>query len=750
MLKMLRRIIQEVNNAKDLITALNTVVQSICEITNAEICSVFLIDEDQGEYVLTATAGLKPKLIGKYRIKLGENLVGLVGERETPINIANAGEHPKFVHAKKVTSAIYPAFLGVPIIHQREVLGVLVAQKLEPTCFTTNEEAFLLTLVVQLSELIAANRTTATMAQTKTQDLVFNGMPCVLGVGIGITVIAYPSTDLEAVPDKKTDNPKQQIAAFKAALKAAYDDIVTLERNLVSKVTEDEQVLFDAYLQILDSPSLKKDVIKEIRAGNWAPGALKRAIKTRVVQFEVMDDDYLRERAVDLRDLGRRILTHLQTTDYQVPAYPENTILIGEEITPSTIMEVPEGHLAGIVSIKGSHNSHTAILARALGIPTIMGIPDLPLTQLENKAVIIDGYYGQLYISPNKNTHQEFVNLAAQEQELDRELTGITNLPAETIDGHAIALLINTGLPFDLKHSLHVGAQGVGLYRTEVPFITRDYFPAEAEQKTIYQKLLKTFAPLPVVMRTLDVGGDKALSYLTIKEDNPALGWRGLRLTLDHPELFLIQIKAMLRANLGLNNLQIMLPMISSLAEIEKAMRLIKQAHAELAEENPNIMMPPIGAMIEVPSAVYQAQNIARQVDFLSVGSNDLTQYLLAVDRNNIRVANLYDSLHPAVLQALIQVVKAAHKEKNKVSICGEMAGDPAAIILLLAMGFDSLSMNANQLLRAKWLIRKFTMAQAQNLLNEVMQMDDPVEIRYHLEVAIEDAGAAGLIRAGK
>ena len=744
MLKTLRSIIQEVSSAKDLSVALDILVEQVREITHAEACSVFLIDKEHGEYVLMATAGLNKKMINKLRLKLGEGLVGLVAERIESINIADTVAHPKFCHYPELSKERYRAFLGIPIIQQGELLGVLVAQKLKPISFSKDEEATLITLVTRLVDIIEFAK-----AITPAVD-VLNGISCAPGVGIGKIVVVYPLADLESVVDKKSDNIEQELTDFKVALKATRKEIANLAKSLSPKVMQEEGALFDAYLQILDSTSLKKDVNKEIRVGNWAPGALKRVIKRRVLQFEAMEDDYLRERSLDIMDLGQRILAHLQASEQKTITYPKRTILAGEKITPAAIAEVPEEKLAGIVSLQGSSNSHMAILARALSIPTVMGIIDFSVAKLENKEVIIDGYYGQVYISPNKDVRQEFQALAEQEQELNVELASLRDLPAETLDGHTISLLVNTGLPVDIGHSLRVGAEGVGLYRSEIPFMVRDRFPTEEEQYVIYRQLLKVFAPRAVVMRTLDVGGDKNLSYFPVKEENPFLGWRGIRITLDHPEIFLIQIRAMLRASLNLNNLSIMLPMISNITEVEGAMKLIKQAYNEVIEEGLDIKMPKIGVMIEIPSAVYQAQDLARRVDFLSVGSNDLTQYLLAVDRNNARVANLYEGLHPAVLKALLQVTTAAHRERKKVSICGEIAGDPVAVILLIAMGFDALSMSASQLLRAKWLIRKFTMESAIALLNEVKAMDDPLDIRYHMEAALEEAGCAGLIRAGK
>lgn len=362
----------------------------------------------------------------------------------------------------------------------------------------------------------------------------------------------------------------------------------------------------------------------------------------------------------------------------------------------------------------------------------------------------MDGYYGQIYVNPNQTLQEEFQALAREEHELDKSLEILRDKPAQTKDKHRITLMVNTGLGADVSLSLSAGAEGIGLYRTETPFLMRDRFPSGEEQRVIYRQLLVSFSPRPVTMRTLDIGGDKALTYFPVKEDNPFLGWRGIRISLDHPEIFLVQVRAMLRASEGYKNLRIMLPMITDVSEVDEALRLVKKAYSEVVDEGHDIEMPPIGVMIEVPSAVYQARAIAKRVDFVSVGSNDLTQYLLAIDRNNARVANLFDSLHPAVLRALLQVVEAAHQEGKHVSICGEMAGDPAAVLLLVAMGFDSLSMSAASIARMKWVIRQFTLKKAGKLLQEVLGMESAVVIRCHMELALEQAGLSGLVRAGK
>ncbi len=757
MLKTLRRIVQEVNAAKDLSEALDIVVRSVNEAMGTEACGIFLIDEQHGENTLVATQGLNVDLVGKVRLKLGEGLIGLIGERAEPINLENASEHPNYYHFPGLGEDRLKAFLGVPIIHQRQVLGELVVYQHESRCFDEAEEAFLITLSAQLAGTIAHAVFTGAIQEfnkihgASTQEIALGGIAGSPGVAIGKAVVVYPMADLAAVPERKAENMDDEVALFQSALRVTREGIRRLGENMTAiGLPVEERALFDVYLQILDSASLVEEIITEIKSGQWAQGALKLVIERHILRFEAMDDPYLQERAADLKDLGERVLFHLQSRESNVRHFPEQTILVGEEVTPAALAEVPEGRLAGVVSVRGSGNSHVAILARAIGVPTVMGVHGVRVAQLEGEEMIVDGYYGQVYRSPSAALRHEFSILMKEEREFDDSLEVLKDLPTETLDGHRLSLFVNTGLAPDVGRALCVGAEGVGLYRTEVPFMIRDRFPSEEEQRIIYRQLLQAFAPRPVIMRTLDVGGDKALPYFPVEEDNPFLGWRGIRVTLDHPEIFLVQIRAMLQASADLDNLQIMLPMITGVSEVEEAIRLLKQAYEELVSEGWAVRMPTLGVMVEVPSAVYQAQVLAKRVDFLSVGSNDLTQYLLAVDRNNSRVAGLYDSLHPAVLRALMQVVAGGHREGKSVSICGEMAGDPAAAILLLAIGFDTLSMNATRLLRIKWVLRQFTMKRAKKLLDEVLAMDDPVEVRGHMELALEEAGLGGLMRAGK
>ncbi|ULG70863.1 phosphoenolpyruvate--protein phosphotransferase [Marinobacterium sediminicola] len=756
MLSVLRKIVQEVSTAPDLDSVLDLIVRRIQQAMKTQVCSIFLFDPTRQRYVLRASQGLNQEAVGKVSLSPAEGIVGQVGQRAEPINLEDASRHPAFHYLKATGEERFHAFLGVPIIHHRSVLGVLVVQQIEHRRFDESEEAFMVTLSAQLAGIIAHAEATGSVnseqqpqTQVKPQrDRHFTGVAAASGVAIGTVVVATLAAELETVPDKPAKDVQQELDAFRVALEAVRDDIRTVSNSLARRLRSDEQALFDVYLRMLDDQALAGEIEARIKAGNWAQGALREVVLAQVRQFNSMEDAYLRERASDIRDLGRRILGYLQeSAGPQEVECSEESILIADELSPAMLGLVPEDKLVGLVSVSGSGTSHAAIMARSVGIPTVMGVVDLPFTRLEGRQVIVDGYSGRVYVNPSEQLLEAFREVMREERAVAAELEGLKDLPAETTDGYRMPLWVNTGLVADVTRSLQRGAEGIGLYRTEIPFMIRDFFPSEQEQLQSYRSQLEAFAPRPVTMRTLDIGGDKALPYFPIEEDNPFLGWRGIRVTLDHPEIFLVQVRAMLRASEGLNNLRIMLPMVTSVHEVEEAMRQIDRALQELQDEGYKVQRPMVGVMVEVPAAVYQVRRFARMVDFVSVGSNDLTQYILAVDRNNPRVAGLYAAYHPAVLRALQYIARETRKEGKPVSICGEMAADPGGALLLMAMGYEVLSMNANNLPRVKLAIRGVSLARAQSLLSRVLRMDDAEEIHQYLRQTLKQLGLGQLTR---
>lgn len=749
MLDVLRKIVQEVSTARDLHTALSIVVRRVRKAMNTDVCSVYLMDSRQERYVLMNTLGLNAAAVGVASLAPSEGLVGYVGQREEPINLDNAPLHPRFRYLPETGEERYHSFLGVPIIHQRRAMGVLVVQQMDKRKFDEGEEAFLVTIAAQLAAVLAHAQLSGSLKiiPGQRQEMVrFEGLPASPGAAIGKARVIMPPADLDSVPDRECESIEDEKVIFLAALKSVRDDIRAVGLKLANRVSAQEQALFEAYIQMLDEDSLGAEVLKHIEEGQWAQGALAFVVRRHVKYLEKVEDSYLRERAADIRDLGRRVLSYLQAGGEAPPDYEDNTLLVGEELSPALLGEVPKEKLAGLITVKGSSNSHLAILARAMGIPVVMGLTDLPFAQLEGQLLILDGYRGQVITNPDELLRRQYEEFIEEDRALSDALEAEAGLPCITRDGHRVPLLLNTGLAADHARALAYGAEGVGLYRTEVQFMMADRFPSEQEQVSLYRQQLSAFAPREVIMRTLDIGGDKPLPYFPIEEDNPCLGWRGIRFTLDHPEIFLTQVRAMLRASEGLDNLRILLPMISSVREVEEARALIRRAWVELRQnEGLRIAKPLVGAMIEVPAAIFQIRALSERVDYLSVGSNDLTQYMLAVDRDNPRVARLYSGYHPSVLQVLAKIAADSHAARLPVSICGELAGDPAGAVLLLGMGYQNLSMNLASLPRVKAAIRRVSIGQARELLARVLKCASTDQVVGHLGVFMGELGLGWL-----
>jgi phosphotransferase system enzyme I (PtsP) len=756
MLDTLRSIVQEVNAAPDLGAALRIIVRRVRHAMGTEVCSVYLMEPLTERFLFMATEGLNEAMVGRLSLGRSEGLVGLVGLRAEPINLDDAPNHPNYHYFEEIGEEPFRAFLGVPIIHHRRVLGVLVVQQQSQRRFDESEEAFLVTLSAQLAGVIAHAEATGGMdtgepdtpRKVDRADARYAGVPGAPGVAVGTAVVMFPPANLDAVPDREAEDVSVELALFDRAIGAVRSDIENLGEKLAGSLDPQERLLFDAYLHMLDDRALGGEIRNRIASGEWAQGALKQVIAEHVAHFELMEDSYLRERAADVKELGQRVLAYLQEDVRPKAHFPTHTIIVGEEVTPGMLGEVPPDRLVGIVSMKGSGNSHIAILARAMGVPTVMGAVDIPYSHLQGRELIVDGFFGDVYANPSRTLRDHYETVLAEEREFFQGLEGLKDEPCTTLDGHRVALWVNIGLSADVERSLGRGAEGVGLYRTEIPFMSSDRFPTEEEQRALYRESMEAFDPRPVTMRTLDIGGDKALPYFPIAEDNPFLGWRGIRVTLDHPEILLVQARAMIKASAGLkSHLRIMLPMITNLAEVDEALGLVHRCYDEVVEEGLAVRRPDVGVMVEVPAAVYQARQIARRVDFIAVGSNDLAQYMLAVDRNNPRVADLYQDLHPAVLGAIRFVVEGAKAEGKPVGICGELAGNPSAAILLMAMGMDVLSMNSPNLPKVKWVLRSIELADARDLLERALAMDSAEEVADFMRTALVQRGLGRVVR---
>ncbi|KJZ07772.1 phosphoenolpyruvate-protein phosphotransferase [Halomonas sp. S2151] len=736
MLKVLQRIIQEVNSARSLDAALATLVRRTRKAMQTDVCSFYLFDGERDALVLMETIGLRTQAVGQVALPVGEGLVGTVARREEPLNLEDAQAHPSFRYFEATGEERYSSFLGVPIIHQRRMLGVLVVQQAERRRYDESDEAFLVTMGAQLAGVLAHALATGglTCPAFPGVQATFIGVAASPGMAIGEAVVLSPPADLDSVPDLVPTDVEFEIARLKDAIARVREEIRAAGERLANRISAQELALFDVYQQMLGEAALSQEVEKRIREGQWAPGALADVVRRHVQYLERVDDDYLRERAADVRDLGRRVLAHLQEESPRLPEhYPQGAILIGDEISVALLGEVPRDRLGGLISVRGSSNSHVAIIARAMGIPLVSGMIDLPLPRLDGAPLVLDGHRGRVFVRPGPELVAHYQSQIDEEKALAALLEHEQDLPSVTPDGHAMTLMVNTGLTVDTVASLKTRIGGVGLYRTEVPFMITERFPGEQEQTRLYREQLESFAPLPVVMRTLDIGGDKDLPYFPIEEANPFLGWRGIRVTLDHPEVLMVQLRAMLRASQGLDNLELLLPMVTNVDEVDDTLKLIERAIIELGEEGVEVRRPRLGVMLEVPATLYQLKALAARVDFFSVGSNDLTQYLLAVDRNNPRVADLYDSCHPAVLSALHRLAAESSELNVPTSVCGELAGDPAGALLLMGMGFRVLSMNGPNLPRVRAAIRRVSREAAAELVEQTLALDTPAEVRAHL-----------------
>jgi phosphotransferase system enzyme I (PtsP) len=748
MLIQLREIVEKVAGAPRLTEALDILVNEICLAMETEVCSVYLADHDRRCYYLMATRGLKKPRGRTVALAFDEGIVGLVGRLAEPINLADAQSHPSFKYVPSVKEERFRSFLGVPIISRRQLLGVLVVQQREHRQFDESEESFLVTLATQMATILSQSQLNALFGQYRQTRIRALAASPGVAVAEGWVDITQPS--LEHVFAASTLDTHRERERLSLAMDEASSEFRRYSKRFTASVHKESAAIFDLYSHLLSDNRLKKDLYAEIDAGSVAEWAVKKIIEKFAAQFASLQDSYLRERSGDLRVLGQRLLFHLDDTVQGTNTWPERFVLVADELTATTLAELPHDRLSGVVVRDGASNSHAAIMVRAMGIPTVMGA-DIQPELLNGRLLIVDGYRGELLVDPEPVLVQEYQRLISEENELSKLAEDVVEQPARLKSGELVKVMLNAGLSAEHEKAQGSWVDGVGLYRTEIPFMLQNGFPSEEEQVAQYQGMLQLFLEKPVTLRTLDIGADKQLPYMPISEENPCLGWRGIRLTLDQPEIFLVQVRAMLRANVASDNLSILLPMITSIDEIDEAKRLIDRAGREVEEMlGYAIPRPRIGVMIEVPSMIFMIGHLSGRVDFVSVGTNDLTQYLLAVDRNNTRVANLYDCLHPAVLRGLKTIALEAEKADIELCLCGEMAGDPICVAVLVGLGYHHLSMNGRNVARVKYLLQHIDYQEARQLAEQSLKASLTSEVRHQIAAFMERRGLGGLIRGGR
>ncbi|WP_341503044.1 phosphoenolpyruvate--protein phosphotransferase [Gallaecimonas sp. GXIMD4217] len=750
MLTGLQAIVQKVNRAASLNEAMAWLVEATCELFQTEVCSIYLADDEDRVLQLVSTQGLSLPQGEICTLAYGEGLVGLVATREEPLNLGDAQHHPAFKLITGLGEEPFHSFLGVPIIFRRRVLGVLTVQQRQPRVFAAEEEAALMTLASQLAPVLAnvEERSRLLEASSGWRRSV-KGQPGAPGVAIARAWVRLGSQSLDEITFAQVEDSQAELARFDLAVADTRAQLQALIDSL-SSLPAEARAIFELYLQLLAPASLGEPVHQQIRSGVSAEWALKLVLGEAMGRFEAMEDAYLRERGADLRDLGNRLLSVLQGEQAAPAAGDGELVLVADEVTAAMLAEVPRAQLKGILSRRGSGHSHAAILARAMGIPAVMGVGSLPLSLVQGRALILDGYAGRCYFDPEPSLIREFERLVEEEKLLTEALGDMAG-PALSLDGEAVTVMLNAGLSADADIASNLGVDGVGLYRTEVPFMLGSRLPGEAEQFRIYRHVLAAYQGKPVTLRTLDIGGDKTLPYMPIEEANPFLGWRGIRITLDQPDVFLIQLRAMLRAHQQLGNLRLMLPMVSSVAEVDEALRLLRQAHHELQEElGQAFELPDVGVMLEVPAILYQLPQLAERVQFVSVGTNDLTQYLLAVDRNNARVAELFDPFHPAVVQVLHQISRQCAELDLELAVCGELAGEVLGLVLLLSLGYRRFSMNTSQVAKAKHLVGKLSLAELAEGRAELLAAADADRLCWLLRERLVAVGLSGWLRGGR
>ena len=778
-------VLEDVNaiseHGDDLQDTLQRIVEVIARRTGTDVCSIYLLEPRIQRLTLRATTGLERRAVDKVAMSVGEGLTGMVMEKSEPVAVVDAISHPRYKYFPETGEERYHSFVGVPIADRSTPLGVLVVQTLRRRKFSGHEIRLLRAIALQVAGIIVQARLVEDLKSKEQERREYrrrmiaavkrlqayektieapaaprrrirqgrlNGLSAAPGFGHGRAHLLQPPVSFAIVEDRQTDDVTAERLRFSRAVAESVQELESLKARLARRLPEFDQGIIEAHRLMLEDRGLTTKVEAHIRGGLAAEAALRRVVDEYLAAFAKMKDEYLAERAADVKDVGLRVLRNLLGIPEPERALEKESILVAEEITLSDLSLIDHEHLRGIVLFKGGPTSHASILAKSFEIPTVVGAQAGSGDEVhEGDELIVDGNSGVVYVNPPIDVVREYDRLEREYRAFNRELDSLKHLPGETTDGRRVNLYANIGLIADLHFVHRHGADGIGLYRTEFPFLTYREFPDEEEQLQLYTRVVRAMDGKPVTIRTLDVGADKYPSYLHLApEANPFLGWRSIRISLEMPELFKVQVRAILRvATLG--RVRILLPMISGLEEIRRAKDLIEEAKDELRERGHDFdPQVPVGMMVEVPSAVSLAPHLIREVDFFSIGTNDLIQYLLADDRNNHKVAPLYEPLHPAVLAAIHDTVQAAKGAGKWVGMCGEMASDPICTIVLLGLGLDDLSMGPFFIPVVKRIIRSVSYSQVRALTRDVLGLATVKEVKGYLFDGMKSLGILELM----
>jgi len=762
--------------------ALEGLVRMVAAAFDCEVCSLYSYDDETGLLSLAATHGLPARSIGRVTMSKSEGLVGLVVEQQAPVVVDDALAHARFKFFPETGEEKYHSFLGVPVGEGGTTLGVLVVQSRRRRRFAPEEvslarsvagqvRAFMVNAhlserlqrqeeereryrremqkAVSRLESLESARSRTEKKTRETGTVMFSGLGASPGVGIGRAHRIEPPASLADVESVAGRGAAEERARFEAALSEAVREVEEARVRMRELVPEVGGAIFEALRMMIEDRSFAARIVEEIDKGIAAEGALKIVVYDYVKRFEDMSDHYLRERAADVREAGQRILGHLLGVETGAPEVRDNAVLIAIELSVTDLATVDHDKLCGIVASTGGVTSHAAILAKSLGIPTVVGADGVFESVREGADVVVDGNSGTVYLRPGPDVVAEYRRLDSEYRAFQRGLEHLRELPAETLDGHRVSLLANVGLLGELDLIARYGAEGIGLYRTEFPFLSYRDFPNEDEQRNLYRRVFQRMRGKPVTIRTLDLGADKhPLFGSQLRERNPFLGLRSIRLSLESEDFFREQIRAVLRAAEGAP-LRLLFPMITNVEEMRRVREIYAECLSDLAaggfDVPPNVEL---GAMIEVPAAVLRAPQLMREVDFVSIGTNDLIQYTLAVDRDNLKVASMYEPLHPAVLQSIRMTVDAGHDAGRRVGMCGEMAGNPLCTLLLIGMGLDELSMGAPSVPVIKQLVRSARYDDAVRIAAEALRCDTIEEVKGCVIAALRERGLIELVDA--